>query len=180
MGAKIPPICPYCFAPAEQVTGKDIYPHRHDLKLVAFWQCKPCDAYVGCHKDTNKPLGRLADKELRGWKQETHRAFDPIWQMGDTPRTKAYEWLAEQLNIPYGECHIGNFDIETCRAAIKTCKQYKVSLSQRAKEVRDLQTILKDIRGLASSVNTDADRSTISNFTNEVIKQCDSGLGDNK
>ena len=27
--------------------------------------CKPCDAYVGVHKGTDKALGRLANKELR-------------------------------------------------------------------------------------------------------------------
>jgi hypothetical protein len=35
---------------------------------------------VGCHKGTTKPLGRLADAELREWKKRAHAAFDPVWQ----------------------------------------------------------------------------------------------------
>ena len=27
--------------------------------------CRDCNAYVGCYRDTNKALGRLADSELR-------------------------------------------------------------------------------------------------------------------
>jgi hypothetical protein len=44
------------------------------------YHCKSCDAWVGVHKGTNKPLGRLANRELRDWKKKAHAAFDPLWQ----------------------------------------------------------------------------------------------------
>lgn len=61
------PICPYCNKAAELVDGTAVYPHRSDLAHKRFWLCKPCDAWVGTHRDSKKhlPLGRLADKELR-------------------------------------------------------------------------------------------------------------------
>ena len=34
------------------VTGATIYPHRHDLHALYFWQCQDCEAYVGTHKGT--------------------------------------------------------------------------------------------------------------------------------
>lgn len=42
--------CDYCGNDAMLVSGRAIYPHRPDLFRLNFWQCAPCDAYVGCHK----------------------------------------------------------------------------------------------------------------------------------
>ena len=113
--------CEYCGNQAKLVTGKEIYPHRSDLFKLRFYQCSPCDAYVGTHKGTIKPLGRLADKELRTWKSEAHKAFDPLWKSGKMKRSRAYAWLASQLCIPTNKCHIGMFDISTCRKVVALC-----------------------------------------------------------
>lgn len=113
--------CPYCNEGAVKVTGEKIYPHRKDLHFLNFWMCEPCNAYVGCHKGTDTPLGRLADVELRAMKSKAHRAFDPIWKEGHSPRREAYAWLAEALNISADECHIGMFDIPRCEEVIALC-----------------------------------------------------------
>lgn len=115
--------CPYCQQETHLVTGKLIYPHRYDLEDKQFYLCKPCDAYVGCHKGTNKPLGRLANAELRRYKIKAHALFDPVWKSGNMPRAEAYKWLAESLNIPAKDCHIGEFDIELCKKVIEICKR---------------------------------------------------------
>lgn len=81
--------CDYCLNEAELVSGYSIYPHRPDLYHKNFYQCKPCDAWVGCHPNTTNPLGRLADS-----------------------------WLAKELDIPVKFCHVGMFDIETCQKAL--------------------------------------------------------------
>jgi len=117
-------VCPYCDLPATLVSGDIIYPHRPDLRTKVFYQCEPCDAYVGCHEGTTRPLGRLADKELRKYKKDVHAAFDPIWQLHkENSRREAYQWLAEKLQINYRDCHVGMFDIETCKRAIVFCKE---------------------------------------------------------
>lgn len=116
-------VCDYCGRPAELVTGEIIYPHRRDLYRKRFWLCRPCKAYVGCHPRTDRPLGRLADEELRRAKMDAHRAFDPLWKSGRLSRSDAYRRLAEDLGIPIGNCHIGMFDVETCRAVIKAAKR---------------------------------------------------------
>ncbi len=117
--------CRYCLKKAKLVSGKIIYPHRPDLKEKLFWLCKPCDAYVGCHGNTNKPLGRLANKELRFWKQEAHKNFDPLWRLNGRKRTEAYKLLAVRLDIPYRECHIGMFDIKLCKQTVEISKKLR-------------------------------------------------------
>lgn len=114
-------ICSYCQQPAQLVGGDVIYPHRPDLYALRFYQCEPCDAWVGCHRETAKPLGRLANAELRQAKQDAHAAFDPLWQSGRMKRKDAYSWLASRLGIE--TAHIGEFDVETCRRVVEICQK---------------------------------------------------------
>lgn len=113
-------ICPYCGEKAKLMDSAAVYRGR---SYGMIWACLPCDAYVGCHKNspTNAPLGRLADKELRLAKQEAHAVFDPLWKVGRLNRKEAYGWLAQQLNINRALCHIGMFDVDRCREVARIC-----------------------------------------------------------
>lgn len=125
----ITPICPYCNTFSVPVTGKEIYPHRPDLAYKQFYACpKDCDAYVGCHPESNRPLGRLANKGLRQAKSAAHRAFDPFWKGATSTMTRkeAYTWIAEELGIDVKECHIGLFDEAKCNAVMRICKNKRL------------------------------------------------------
>jgi hypothetical protein len=97
--------CPYCTQKAELVRGYAGKP---------VWQCAACDARVGCHPGTNKPLGRLANAELRAWRIAAHEAFDPMWQRDGIQRGVAYGLLASWMGMPKAHCHIGRFDVAQC------------------------------------------------------------------
>lgn len=115
-------VCDYCGMPARSIRGAQLYPHRPDLYTKRFWRCEPCDAHVGCHRD-GKPLGRLANAELRKAKMQAHAAFDPLWKSGSMSRTEAYRWLSRELGIPPQQTHIGMFDVETCKRTINLINQ---------------------------------------------------------
>ncbi|MBL4765072.1 MAG: hypothetical protein JKX67_07320 [Colwellia sp.] len=76
----ITPICPYCNKFSILVTGKEVYPQCKDLSDIQIYQCKPCDAYVGCHGTSDKPLGRLANAELRKAKMQR---IEPLIRCGN-------------------------------------------------------------------------------------------------
>jgi hypothetical protein len=134
--------CPYCGNGTMLTSGKVIYADRWPhLAGKQFWACDrypTCDAYVGCHPGTETPLGRLANKELRKWKLAAHAAFDPLWKRKLEKRRaergaeykkayargSAYKWLAEQLGVSREECHIGMFDVATCRRVVALCEPY--------------------------------------------------------
>ncbi|MEX3984255.1 zinc-finger-containing protein [Paraburkholderia sp. EG287A] len=124
------PTCQYCGDTAELVTGEVIYPRLGYLHHKHFWNCEECGAYVGCHEagkgygDGTRPLGLLANAELREAKKSVHAVFDPSWQSGKKTRKKAYEWLAEQLGIPFADCHVGMFTVEQCARAKTVCKAF--------------------------------------------------------
>lgn len=123
-------LCDYCGKPARLVTGNVIYPHRSDLFTKLFYQCAPCDAYVGCHPKARPdgtggmgggtvPMGRLANAELRRAKQAAHAAFDPLWKSRTMTRKEAYAWLAKAMGVSRGNAHIGMFNAEQCRAVVE-------------------------------------------------------------
>lgn len=112
--------CDYCQQPAQLVGGDRIYPHRPDLAHKRFWLCANDNAWVGCHPGTERPLGRLANTELRQAKMDAHAAFDPLWKSGRMKRKEAYAWLAKQLGVE--RIHIGESDIETCHRIRDLCR----------------------------------------------------------
>ena len=113
--------CPYCGRQAEYVDSKVIYGRSYGMAYL----CRNCDAYVGGHRGTDEPLGRLADASLRKWKKAAHAAFDPLWKAGrfKGKRNAAYLWLAQQLGLPVSETHIGMFDVEECISTILICSK---------------------------------------------------------
>lgn len=114
-------ICNYCGRKAELVDSKVIYGTSYGKMYL----CRRCNAYVGCHKGTDRPLGRLADAELRYWKKAAHAVFDPLWRQGRFrgQRKAAYEWLAEQMGLPVEQTHIGMFGVAQCKQAIKIVQE---------------------------------------------------------
>lgn len=133
-GPKPDPVvkCPYCGGRAGLVGGHVIYPHRPDLAAKAFWTCPPCKAWVRCHDGTNKPLGRLANAELRPVRIAAHAAFDALWKRKmekdkcskSRARRAGYAWLAEQLGMEPRRCHIAMMDAEDCRRVVEVCRPY--------------------------------------------------------
>lgn len=137
-----PPICPYCERPAILRDSECVYNRSYGM----IWICVQCQAWVGVHKGTTKPLGRLANKELRDWKIKAHAVFDPLWEAkykhrlaggaskSGRPggahykkayaRGSAYKWLAGEMGIDSKQCHIGMFDVEQCKQVVVICSKY--------------------------------------------------------
>lgn len=111
--------CPYCSRKAEFVDSTVIYGRSYGM----IYLCRNCLAYVGVHKGTAKPLGRLANAKLRYWKNQAHKAFDPLWKYGrfKNCRNVAYAWLAEKMGLPVDKTHIGMFDVDDCKRVIAIC-----------------------------------------------------------
>ena len=94
--------------------------------------CRDCDAFVGCHSGSDRPLGRLADARLREYKKRAHSCFDRIWKCHFMARSQAYKWLAEAMNLSGQETHIGMFNISQCQQVIQFAdKKFKALLESR-------------------------------------------------
>lgn len=128
--------CPYCGKQAEKANGTMIYPERPDLKDLKILVCWPCDARVGCHKKSGTPLGRLANRTLRRYKQTAHRAFDRLWKDRHMSRSEAYRRLSLKFGVDH-QVHIGWMDVEDCKKVViythEIFKEHKDELTKRSK-----------------------------------------------
>ncbi len=124
-------ICPYCKQPAIWCENSEIYGRRYGRSYMCYL-CQPCNAYVGCHNNSKRALGTLANKELREWRMKAHAIFDPIWRKSKNNKFKtfndrkrryeAYEWLSRELNKI--SIHIGWSDVEDCKKIISICENH--------------------------------------------------------
>lgn len=112
--------CPYCQADSVMADSAEVYGRSYG----PIWICRPCGAYVGCHKGTTRPLGRLANAQLRKLKVQAHDAFDKLWRKRYMTRTDAYAWLSKELEIPSDYTHIGMFSEATCQKVIDLCTKF--------------------------------------------------------
>ena len=125
-------ICPYCECESKLVKGENVYPHKinetprpYYLDKM-FYQCiNNPNHYVGTYKDNETSLGRIADTDLRRWKNKGHRAFDPLWKdkIHFKNQQEAYQWLSDKMELPIEHTHFGMFTIDQCQKAIKFCEE---------------------------------------------------------
>ncbi len=114
--------CPFCGGAVLFVDSAEIY---HGRSYGMAYRCENwpgCNAYVGTHPGTAKPLGTLADGETRKWRQRVHAKLDRLWKDGPMKRSEVYAALAKYFNLP--EVHIGESDIRRCIQIIQFAKMY--------------------------------------------------------
>lgn len=76
------------------------------------YYCTKCHALVGTHKARpDEAMGLLADKEMSQMRQKSHDLFDKLWKNNEE-RTQMYQKLADELGIPFEECHFAYFTKE--------------------------------------------------------------------
>jgi hypothetical protein len=121
--------CPYCKKPAEYTSNIVVYGKPYG-KWPMIWICRclPGFAYVGCHNETDKPLGTMASQQLRHWRIKAHAAIDPIWQERRMIRGEVYEWLSDRMDKVV---HIGEADTAMCRQIILLAQELEQELEAK-------------------------------------------------
>jgi ssDNA-binding Zn-finger/Zn-ribbon topoisomerase 1 len=111
------PPCPYCGSEVKLRDSKAIYGRSFGF----MWICTGypvCDSYVGCHRNSNKPLGTLANAPTRKARMRAHKAFDHQWKSGAISRKDAYRLLREKMGLSEDDAHIAKFDINQCNKVV--------------------------------------------------------------
>lgn len=127
--------CPYCDGRVALLTGAAVYPNNPELAKRWVHSCRGCGARVGCHPRSKKALGTLANAELRRWRSEAHKWFDPLWKKEKRisgcshydARSAGYAWLSIQLDVAPEHCHISMFDISQCRRVVSLAREKEKS-----------------------------------------------------
>lgn len=118
-----PTDCPYCQGPIQLVNNSEVYWGRSYGSWPYIYLCRPCDAYVGLHPDTDLPLGTMAGRSLREARKAGKNLFIQLSKQRRWSRNQAYTWLAEATGIPKKQCHWAWFDIQQCLIAADACRK---------------------------------------------------------
>lgn len=124
----IPTICRYCGGKIALTDARVVYGdavQRLCLEGEKIYLCQNCNARVGCHRGTERPLGNVANEVLRLKRMETHSVFDAFWKRHGMSRSGAYQWLAKKMELPEKRTHIGSFEMDACEQVIALCREYE-------------------------------------------------------
>ena len=135
---EIPTICRYCGGAVRLVSAAKVSgpaaAARVGSERQSFYQCQNCNARVGCHPGSTRPLGNLANEALRMKRMETHHVFDSFWKERGMSRTQAYKWMAKKMRLSEELAHIGGFEIDRCQKLIKLCEKERNKEQKQKKE----------------------------------------------
>ena len=127
--------CPYCGAPAvcrpaSTVYGADTIDRKSHLYLCSNWPS--CDAYVSAHKTDRRPMGTLANGNLRHKRILAHQALEKLQKELHMDKWASYVWLQTKLGLDSHHTHIGMFSEQLCDQVISLCRnKQRCSLSNQ-------------------------------------------------
>jgi hypothetical protein len=117
--------CLHCNSRCVLTKGSEIFKGPEGSKKYGhlnFYVCPICiDSRVGCHPNSDIPLGFAANGETRKARMTLHsKMLDPIWLTAPSVRHKeargiVYKYLAYMMERD--EVHVGEFTLEECREA---------------------------------------------------------------
>lgn len=117
---------------ARLANGREVYPHRPDLRGLPFWKCDGCGNHVGCHhktKDSTRPLGNIPTPVLRDARKHIHALVDPLWRSGKMKRGQLYAKLAASIGAR--SYHTGEIrTIEEARTVYRVAKEISQEASR--------------------------------------------------
>lgn len=116
--------CQYCGGTAVLRSADGIYRKNPNHTMLYVCSNYPhCDAYVRTHSGTSIPVGTLANSKLRKLRYQAHHYFNQLYCSELMSKQEAYLWLAELLQIPPSEAHIGLLGEYYCGEVIKESKR---------------------------------------------------------
>jgi len=118
--------CPYCGAyamrrPASVVYGDAARTENGYLFVCSRWPA--CDAYVSAHLKSGRPMGTLANGDLRHKRILAHKALDEFRKRRHIEKWEAYLWLQSKLGLGKEQTHIAMFSEYRCDQVIALCKE---------------------------------------------------------
>jgi hypothetical protein len=132
------PVTCYCGSPAHLHSNERRYGRKvgnvpfmyicdRYIAAIEKGQKPPCLGTVGVHP-SGKPLGKIPDEQTKVMRRKLHAIVDAEWQnrrysSRRNERGRVYGWLRRITGMSAEECHIGNFDADTCLKVMKLIQE---------------------------------------------------------
>lgn len=118
--------CPYCGAHAMRRPASVVYGEAARVKEGYLYVCSrwpACDAYVSAHLKSGRPMGTLANGELRHKRILAHRALEGFRRHNHMEKWEAYRWLQAKLGLGQEQAHIAMFSEYRCGQVVDLCRE---------------------------------------------------------
>ncbi len=130
-------LCPYCnqqavLRPANYVYG--ISPASTGKHLYVCRNWPKCDAYVSAHRKDLRPMGQLANGELRNRRILAHRALERYRKVTGMNKQELYVWLRTKLYLHIDDAHVAKFSLEQCSQVIDLCNNARAQHQASGKD----------------------------------------------
>lgn len=123
----VPSECPHCAGTDIEICKNSrIYRGQEYGKWPWVVLCNDCYAYVGLHPFTGIPLGTLADRRTRDARKQSKKRFIAWQEEHGMDRNDAYRLLAQEMKVPYKECHFAWFSVNQCNQAEQAVERLEV------------------------------------------------------
>jgi hypothetical protein len=119
-----PKVCDACSSPSIIYTTEADVKGTNKRKWPYIWYCRNCKASVGCHPNTNLPLGYMASPYISHLRATLHAIIDPLWQSKLGTRKEIYSWIAKELCLSDEFCHIAQLSLTQLKIAIEFSTKY--------------------------------------------------------
>lgn len=119
-------ICPYCGAKAQYRPANIIFGKKPEFTGRHYYICSnwpKCDAYVAAHQADKRPMGSLANGDLRHKRLVAHRELNKLQHTSGMSKWAVYVWLAAKMGLTSEQAHIGKFTEQQCDQAIRLCRE---------------------------------------------------------
>ena len=84
-----------------------------------------CDTYVGVHRLTMRPMGRMAGRETRSLRMKAHRELDPLWREHGYDRNYVYRCLSEDIGYAGTAMHISDLSDDELRSLVEAARMWR-------------------------------------------------------
>ena len=116
--------CPYCGSSVVFRSADGIYQENNRGTMLYVCSHYPeCDAYVRVHEGTKAPVGTMANHDLRALRNTAQHFFDQLYKTGIMTKESAYQWLANIIQAPLSEAHIGYLGEYYCKQVIEESRK---------------------------------------------------------
>lgn len=116
----IPEICNLC---GGKVSVRH-FPLWGEGKYPWAYQCESCYARASMHRDTNLPMGTLANRQTRRSRSRCKQSFIAVVESGLMTKKAAYRSLSVIMGIEFSRCHFSMFNSSQCAHAKAICDKW--------------------------------------------------------
>lgn len=117
--------CDFCDSPVNLRENKEVYGKNFgQWPWIYLCSNDNCKAFISCIKGTYKPVGTLANHELRELRKQISLWLRQLVEEGPFTEIGAKDWCAAWIGVKLDEFKIAKLSVKQCQTIIYRCVMF--------------------------------------------------------